>query len=66
MILIALGALAVSSPYWMFREFLRSNDEKLPTWMGDPQARKRRLIVILGVLGTLAGIVLVLLATQNP
>lgn len=66
LVLIAFGALIASSPYWMLREFLRSNDEELPAWMGDPQARKRRLIVILGVFGTVGGLGLTLLSVLNP
>jgi hypothetical protein len=52
---LLLAALLLTSPYWLFREFSRSDSEELPTWMGAARARKQRLAVILGVLALVVG-----------
>jgi uncharacterized membrane protein YphA (DoxX/SURF4 family) len=50
-----IAGIVLTSPSWLFREMTRPNDEQLPAWMGDAQARKKRLLVILGVLALIIG-----------
>jgi hypothetical protein len=52
---LLLAIIALTSPYWLFRELTRSHDEQLPTWMGDARARKKRLLIIVGVLALVVG-----------
>jgi hypothetical protein len=61
-----LAALLLTSPYWLFREFSRSDSEQLPTWMGAARARKRRLAVILGVLALVVGTLVCVGALSEP
>jgi len=52
---LVLAVFALTSPYWLFRELTRRNDEQLPGWMGDARARKKRLFIIVGVLALVIG-----------
>jgi hypothetical protein len=52
---VALAVAALTSPYWLFREITRRDDEPLPDWMGDARARKKRLLVIAGVFALAVG-----------
>ncbi len=54
-VFLGFAGLVLTSPYWLFRELIRPNDEKLPNWMGDARARKKRLLIIVGVLALVAG-----------
>ena len=51
---LLIAVIALTSPYWLFREMIRPDDERLPAWMGDARARKKRLLVIVGVLALVA------------
>jgi hypothetical protein len=50
-----IAGVMLTSPYWLFREITRPDNEPLPAWMGDARARKKRLLIIAGVLALLAG-----------
>jgi hypothetical protein len=63
---LALAGVLLTSPYWLFREMTRSDDEQLPTWMGDARARKKRLVVIMGVLALGAGVLILVAGLSNP
>lgn len=54
-LILAFAVILLSSPYWFLREFARPDDDPIPAWMGDARARKRRLVVILGVLTAIVG-----------
>ena len=40
------GLMVLTSPYWLFRELVRKEDEQLPTWMGNARSRKKRLTLV--------------------
>ncbi|VTR95939.1 unnamed protein product [Gemmata massiliana] len=54
-LLLGFAGMVLTSPYWLFRELVRPNDEQLPTWMGDARARKKRLLIIMGILALIGG-----------
>lgn len=56
---LLLAVALLTSPYWLFRELTRPNDEALPNWMGDARARKKRLVVIMGVLALVFGALII-------
>lgn len=66
LIFIAFAVLVAGSPYWLLNELQRSEDEKLPEWMGDARTRKRRLAWIVAVLSAVIGGGLIVLSYVNP
>ena len=46
---LAFAGILLTSPYWLFREITRPDDEQLPYWMGDVRTRKKKLAIIAGV-----------------
>jgi hypothetical protein len=57
--------LLVYLPIALYRDFRRSDDEELASWMGDARGRKRRLVVILTVFLGVA-LILAVLAPNSP
>jgi hypothetical protein len=57
--------LVVYLPIALYKDFRRSDDEQLPSWMGDVQGRKRRLAIIL-TLFVGAAVILAVLAIYSP
>ncbi len=65
-VILGFAVVFLTSPYWLFREITRPNNEELPAWMGDARARKKRLVVIAGVLAIVAGVVAVTAGLSEP
>jgi hypothetical protein len=63
---IGFAVVVITSPYWLLKELTRSDDEQLPSWMGDARARKRRLFWIAGTFGALVGGGLLILSLTDP
>lgn len=63
---VVLAGIMLTSPYWLFRELTRPGDEPLPDWMGDARARKKRLLVILGVLALAVGTFIIAAGASEP
>ena len=49
--LVVLVGLLVVGPFSVIQEVRRSNDERLPDWMGRPIGRKVRFCLVVCVLG---------------
>lgn len=63
---VGFALILITSPYWLYREIVRPNDEELPDWMGDARARKVRLLVTFGVLAAVVGAGALLLSMSEP
>jgi len=62
---VAAVLLLLYLPIALYRDFRRSDDEQLPSWMGDASGRKRRLAIIL-TLFVGAALILAVLAIYSP
>ncbi len=61
-----LAGVLLTSPYWLFREMTRSDNEQLPAWMGDARARKKRLLIIVGAFALVAGALIIAAGLSEP
>lgn len=70
--MVAAGAafvfalILLTSPYWLYREITRSDDEELPDWMGDARARKVRLLMTAGLFSVVFGFGALFLSFTGP